>query len=269
MRAYLIDPYAETVSEVQTSGELHSSPRRDEPGIYELLSGPAKAVDCITTIGVDDRDNVLYLDDEGLLASGVPVFHFEGYPTHLAGKALVLGTDAEGDSTEPRGLSIETIRRKVIWTTKETTGEVGPGRDATPEEAKAMSHGIAEHGYIGGEGIVRDKAGVEPGFRTLRELSKSELDQSASFSAYLARQATSSLTGPDAVANALVTSLLAVFGIIEADGEEILKSGEEIRATSRRVLGFAAKVLEEIAVAHDETGEAPANPYQAEARTDG
>ena len=85
MRAILIDPAKQTVTEVDYDGDYQS--------IYKLT-------DC-TTFAVPyalENEDALYVDDEGLLNGPVNFFTIGGYPEPLAGKCLILGTDEDGKS---------------------------------------------------------------------------------------------------------------------------------------------------------------------------
>ena len=93
MKAYLIDPFAKTVSEVQYNGDYKT--------IYNLISSDNIKVDTFTCVEINDQSDTIYVDDEGLNKNlnQQAFFMFNGTP--LAGKGLVLGTDEEGDSQSP------------------------------------------------------------------------------------------------------------------------------------------------------------------------
>lgn len=88
MRAYLINPFDKTVTEVEYDGDYKS--------IYTLIDA-----DCFDVARLDKGDGI-YVDDEGLI-SGKPqeFFLVRGYPTPLAGKGLLLGCNDEGETIEP------------------------------------------------------------------------------------------------------------------------------------------------------------------------
>lgn len=93
MRAYLIDPTNETVTEVDYDGNYKS--------ISRLIG-----CDYFTTVVLTRTEDgwpadTLFVDDEGLFVEDQRYFTIRGYNQPLAGKGLVLGTDAEGDSIEP------------------------------------------------------------------------------------------------------------------------------------------------------------------------
>lgn len=103
MHAYLIDPFTRTIEQVPYSGHYSD--------IYRLTQ-----CDTFTVVGLP-RNDALYIDDEGLLCdlTQQAFFRVAGYPTPLAGRGLILGTDDEGDTTNPK-LTIEDIRHAVTWT---------------------------------------------------------------------------------------------------------------------------------------------------------
>src|SRR5258708_24245023 len=90
LKGYLIDPETKTISEVQVKG--------DYTAIYGLID--ARTFDVVR---IGNSGDVIYIDDEGLLQDPPKaVFGLFGYPQPLAGKGLVLGTDNEGESINPR-----------------------------------------------------------------------------------------------------------------------------------------------------------------------
>jgi hypothetical protein len=89
MKAYLIDPYETKVTEVEYSGNYED--------IYKLID--CRTFDCVGFRGFKDT---IYIDDEGLYKEDKQFFMVDGFPTPLCGKALVLGTDEEGDSISPK-----------------------------------------------------------------------------------------------------------------------------------------------------------------------
>jgi len=60
MRAILIDPFNETVTEVEHNGDYRE--------IYKLLSHETVKVDTFTVIGIDHND-AIYVDDNSLLGT--------------------------------------------------------------------------------------------------------------------------------------------------------------------------------------------------------
>ena len=103
MKAYLIDPAARTVEQVQYSGDYHQ--------IYELIGASTFDVAYINA----KRDG-LFVDDEGMLRDPETQSYFlvQGCPNPLAGKALCLGCNDEGESVAPR-ITLQELRQRVIW----------------------------------------------------------------------------------------------------------------------------------------------------------
>lgn len=89
MRAILIDPMTESVTVVEHSGDYRN--------IYELI-------DCETFSVIDiGNGEAIYVDDEGLLHDDPQHFwKLDTYHNPVAGKALVLGVNEEGDSISSR-----------------------------------------------------------------------------------------------------------------------------------------------------------------------
>ena len=89
MKAILIDPAAGTITEVEYGGDFRE--------IYTLVDA-----DTFDVARINAKGDVVYVDDEGLI-NGKPqdFFLIQGYPNPLAGKGLLLGSDAEGESKSP------------------------------------------------------------------------------------------------------------------------------------------------------------------------
>lgn len=106
MKAYLIDPTKRSVDEIDYDGTLDS--------MYKLLD-----VQLVDAVVLNEFSDTVFVDDEGLLYSPEEVmrrgfFHVHGYNQHLAGRGLVLGTDAKGASVSPVA-SIHAIRELVSF----------------------------------------------------------------------------------------------------------------------------------------------------------
>ena len=88
MRTILIDPFTKMVSETDCAEGL-------EP-IHQLIKA-----DCFTCVYLQDKNNnAIFLDDEGLFVpwDKQEYFILRGYPNPLAGRAIILGADSEGES---------------------------------------------------------------------------------------------------------------------------------------------------------------------------
>lgn len=81
MRAFLIDPNNQTITEVDYSGDYKQ--------IYDLI-------DCHTfDVVYVDENHCIYVDDEGLMKPNLFFWFEDLMPTPLAGKALLLGEDGK------------------------------------------------------------------------------------------------------------------------------------------------------------------------------
>lgn len=100
MKAILIDPYTNTVSEVEHNGDYRE--------IYKKID-----CECFTCVNIED-DDTIFVDDEGLLklTEETRFFVFDGYPQPLAGKGLVLGTDDAGETVAVKA-TLQEIRERV------------------------------------------------------------------------------------------------------------------------------------------------------------
>ena len=88
IHGYLIDPFAETVTQVAYEGDFTC--------IYKHIKASL-----FTWVYLEDSDEI-YVDDEGLYKDDQRFFTFKGYHEPLAGRGLVLGANAEGDTTSPK-----------------------------------------------------------------------------------------------------------------------------------------------------------------------
>lgn len=102
MKAYLIDPFEKSISEVEYSGDFND--------IYKLINA-----DLFDVAYIDDKLGV-FVDDEGLFKDNQEFFQV-GYAM-LAGYGLVLGTDDEGNSISPN-ISLKDLAKKVRFLTRE------------------------------------------------------------------------------------------------------------------------------------------------------
>jgi hypothetical protein len=106
MKAILIDPFTKTITEVEHNGDYKQ--------IYELIG-----CYCFTAVNLDNKGNAVYVDDNGLIEDidnqqFFMIFNQDGVPAVLAGKGLILGCDAEGESVSTT-ISLEAARSIVAW----------------------------------------------------------------------------------------------------------------------------------------------------------
>lgn len=108
MRAIHIDPIHRSVASVEYSGDYQQ--------IYHLID-----CDTFDVARINNKGDGIFVDDEGLFKEHQTFFYIEGYPQPLAGKGLMLGTDAGGESVEPT-LSTDEVRHRVHFVTPLRTG---------------------------------------------------------------------------------------------------------------------------------------------------
>jgi hypothetical protein len=102
MRAILIDPFTQTIEEVDYSG--------DYKDIYSLIE-----CDLFTTVYLPNTsDDTLFVDDEGLYVENQRFFKIDGFEQPLAGRGLLLGTDEEGESIDCMS-TVEEVKAIVSW----------------------------------------------------------------------------------------------------------------------------------------------------------
>jgi len=99
MRAILIDPFTQTIEEVDYSG--------DYKDIYGLIQ-------CELFSTVYCLEDTLFVDDEGLYVKDQRYFKVAGYPQPLAGRGLLLGTNEEGDSVDATA-KLSVLEKVIEW----------------------------------------------------------------------------------------------------------------------------------------------------------
>lgn len=93
MKAFVIDPFEKKVTEVEYDGNYEN--------IYTLISSPNHPVDTFTCVDINNQQDTVFVDDEGLLSDQNTQQFFSINGNILAGKGLVLGTNEEGESVAP------------------------------------------------------------------------------------------------------------------------------------------------------------------------
>ena len=109
LRAILIDPLLRVISEVNVDNDLQS--------FYDILN-----IRSLAMVNIDNT-NSLYIDDEGLLNNSNSLFKIASYAVPLAGRALVVAHNEEGETVETT-LDIDQIRSMVGWVDDQTPEEV-------------------------------------------------------------------------------------------------------------------------------------------------
>jgi hypothetical protein len=109
MKAYLIDPWTRTVTEVQRGADNSSHSRLRE--IYSLI-------DCDTITAVNPHNagtDIIYVDDEGLFKDEQKFFLCRLWPQEaLAGKGLWVGTTPGGDDASP-SVTRRYVEDHIVW----------------------------------------------------------------------------------------------------------------------------------------------------------
>ena len=103
VNGYLIDPEARTVTNVKVDV-------KDGSGIEDIYRH--LGVDCFDLARINRHGDAVFVDDEGLLKDPEYFFAIEGYPEKLAGRGLVLGCDARGETVSPVA-SFDSVKRGV------------------------------------------------------------------------------------------------------------------------------------------------------------
>lgn len=101
MKSFLIDPFNQKIEVAIYSG--------DYKDISKLIEADSGLFDVVRLYANQD---VAFVDDEGLYVEDQKFWIHKNYPTPLAGKALVLGTDDEGDSISP-ATSIDQLKDDI------------------------------------------------------------------------------------------------------------------------------------------------------------
>jgi len=100
MKAFLIDPDNQTITEVEHNGL---------EDLYRLIN--CHTVDAVRI----DADDVIYVDDNGLYVEPQPAsFSYAGNPVPLCGKGVVVGCDDEGNDDAPAH-TLTSLTRRIKW----------------------------------------------------------------------------------------------------------------------------------------------------------
>ena len=125
MKTILINPKLQTINYVDYNGDYRM--------INELINCERGFA---AVYGFRNQDT-LFVDDEGLLRKENHGFEFtydNGHTQPLMGKALVLGTDAEGESVAVKS-TLEEVASKVNWIGKVKIYHSQMGFEIVPIEA--------------------------------------------------------------------------------------------------------------------------------------
>lgn len=100
IKGYLIDPATRTIVPAKYSGDFEH--------INSLIG--SHTFDLVRFDGGDG----MFVDDDGLAKMPYNFFGFRGYANPLAGKGLILGSNAEGESTAP-AYPIAYYKARLVW----------------------------------------------------------------------------------------------------------------------------------------------------------
>jgi len=99
MKAILINATNRTVTEVEINDDLQS--------IYKVMG-----VDMIQTATYLPKNDIIYVDEEGMLKPMMNFFIYEGAHQPFAGNGLVVGTSRGGKTVAPK-ISVDEVRKNV------------------------------------------------------------------------------------------------------------------------------------------------------------
>lgn len=142
MRAILIDPFLQTVSEVENGGRLDD--------IRAAVFGDKLSErSAIEHYGVG-ADHAIYIDDEGLFVPWDEQKFFKlGGTMTIAGRALMLQDSPDGD-TAPCLIPLETVKRTVSWIDAKDVRVPAPAVHSMDKDGNVtveLLHGVEEWHY--------------------------------------------------------------------------------------------------------------------------
>lgn len=91
MKAFFINPSIQNITTVDYDGDWRKINR-----MIDAIRGN------FDVVRLYENGDAAFVDDEGLYVEDQHFWIHRNYPTPLAGKSLLLGTDDEGDSVEPK-----------------------------------------------------------------------------------------------------------------------------------------------------------------------
>jgi len=102
MRAFLIDPFRQEVTEVNYSGDYKQICKLIDADLFDVARLNAKG-------------DGIFVDDEGLYAEDQRFFQHKFYPNPLAGKGLVLGCDMDTGESASASMTLEQLVDDIEW----------------------------------------------------------------------------------------------------------------------------------------------------------
>ena len=104
MKVFKIDARDHVITEETCNGDLQD--------IYRI-----GGFDCVDAVQISSGDTI-YVDDEGLLKNPTDFFSVPGYLSPLAGNGVVLGIDVWGEDTPAPKITIDELKRSVLFWTR-------------------------------------------------------------------------------------------------------------------------------------------------------
>lgn len=114
MKAILINAKTKEVKEIEMG--------KDYKEIYTQLE-----CELFTAGAYLDKEDVIYVDDEGLINGTDVFFTFEGAHQPFAGNGLIMGTDDEGESTDCKINLTEVTKRVKFYNRYELSMGIAMG----------------------------------------------------------------------------------------------------------------------------------------------
>jgi hypothetical protein len=109
MKGYIIDSNLKGIFPIELDKDM------DYKDIYKYLHTDVKRVSAFDVIRVRGTNDLIYVDDEGLLTRENYMYVFDHLDKqHLFGNGLILGTDTEGESMTPE-MSLNWYRDKITF----------------------------------------------------------------------------------------------------------------------------------------------------------
>lgn len=102
MRAFLIDPFKQTVEQITYSGDFHQ--------IYQLIDA-----DTFDVARLNANGDGIYVDDDGLYKEFQAFFLHKNYQQPLAGKGLVLGCNIDTGDSADASMTLDELRESIRW----------------------------------------------------------------------------------------------------------------------------------------------------------
>lgn len=149
MRAILIDPSAETVSEIEV---------KDYDDLRKQLLSQQGERPLVDRLPIGDSDETLFLCEEGHVYAGNRVWYWRGFGQALAGRGIIvrsmLNPELEEFEYASSDIPLAHVQPTVRWTDLESSGAFGED-----------THGVVESGPMAGATLIH-KGEPQPRVRT-------------------------------------------------------------------------------------------------------